>query len=161
MSASAQKPLRDSKEQSVREKLGSAADTIPKQSVPILNSQVYWQGRISEEMQYLFGTEEGAIGAIRFISEPNEGGWTHRLSDYVWLWICFALLIPIGVLLSVRWVHLMELWLQFPHFWGMTIGVLLWTFLPESLIGPIIIGLTIVSLFRPSWARHRPGTKPF
>jgi len=153
--------LKVHKERSVQEKFGAAADMVSTQPIPILNSHVYWQGRISSEMRYLFGAEEGALRAVRFTSLPEEAPWTHRFADHVWLWIGLMLLLPILVLLAVRWVHWMELWLQFPHFWGMIAGVLLWTFVPTSLIGLILIVLTFVSLFRPSWSRHRSISKPF
>ena len=147
--------LRDDKEQTVQEKFGSTMDFIPKQPIPVLTSQVYWQGRVSEKVQYLFGTEKGALQTIRLTSVPNTGGWMLQSSEHIWLGISLSLLIPVVVLLSVRWIHLMELWLQFPHFWGMTLGILLWTFLPESFLGPIIMALTFMSFFRPSWVRHR------
>jgi hypothetical protein len=155
MDSGTQKALRVTKEQTVQEKFGSAMDSVPKQPTPILTSQVYWQGRFSEGIRCLFGTEEGALRSVRLTSVPSTGGWMQLLSKHMWLWISLALLIPIFVLLSVRWVHVSELWLQFPHFWGMTLGVLLWVFVPESFLGLIIIVLTFVSLFRPSWARHR------
>jgi hypothetical protein len=155
MDAGTRAALRVTKERSVGEKFETAMDTETKQSVPVLNSQVYWQGRISDEMQYLFGAEEGVLRGVRLTSLPKESGWSLRFADHIWFWICLALLIPIGVLLSVRWVHLTELWLQFPHFWGMIIGILLWTFLPESFLGLIVIVLTIASFFRPSWTRRR------
>ena len=155
MGAKTQEALKDTKEQAVLEKFGSAMGTVSKQPTPILNSQVYWQGRMSEEVQCLFGTEEGALGAIHLKSVPNTSGWLLQLSEHTWLWISFALLIPIFVLLSVRWVYLSELWLQFPHFWGMTLGILIWVFMPESFLGPIIIVLTFLSFFRPSWTHHR------
>ena len=155
MSAKSREALRSNKEQSVREKFGTAADTIFQQPVPILNSQVYWQGRISDEMQYLFGTEEGVLRSVRLTSVLDAGGWTMSSLDYIWIWISLALLLPVMVLLSVRLVYVSELWLQFPHFWGMSAGVLLWTFLPESFIGLVVIILTVLSLFRPSWPRRR------
>jgi len=155
MSARTPEALRTTKEQTVLEQFGSAMDMPSKQPTPILTSQVYWQGRASGEVQYLFGTEEGALRAIRLTSVPSTGDWLLQLSEHAWLWISLALLMPIFVLLSVRWVHLTELWLQFPHFWGMSLGVLLWVFLPESFIGPIIIVLAFLSFFRPSWIRHR------
>jgi len=161
MSAKSREALRDNKEQSVREKFGTTADTIPKYSTPILNSQVYWQGRSAEEMQHLFGAEEGMIRAVQLTSVPSEGGWTIHVTEHVWLFISLTFLVPILVLLSVRWVHLAELWLQFPHFWGLVLGVLLWTFLPESFVGLILIVLTIASFFRPSWTRRRYVSRPF
>ena len=161
MGASTHKALRDNKEQSVQEKFGAVMESTPPKTVPNLNSHVYWQGRISDELQYLFGAEEGMIRTVYFTSKPDEKMWTDWFSDHAWIGINVVLLFPIFVLLSVRWVHLMELWLQFPHFWGMTVGVLLWTFVPESFIGVIIIGLTLASLFRPSWTRHRSLSKPF
>jgi hypothetical protein len=161
MSANSREALRDNKEQSVRGKFGTTADSVVKQSVPILSSQVYWQGRISDEMMYLLGTEEGMIKEIRLASVPKAGGWTIQFSEHIWLGISVSLLLPIVVLVSVRWIHLMELWLQFPHFWGMVAGVLLWTFLPESFIGVIVIILTLAAYFRPSWTRRRYNSKPF
>jgi len=155
MDGGTQGGLRVNKEQAVLEKFDSPTDTTPRRPTPILNSQVYWQGRMSENVQCLFGTEEGALRAIRLTSIPNTGNWLIYLSEHLWLWISLTFIIPITVLLSVRWVHLTELWLQFPHFWGMTLGVLLWVFVPESFIGPIVITLTFISLFRPSWTRHR------
>ncbi|MCL2709902.1 MAG: hypothetical protein FWE95_03380 [Planctomycetaceae bacterium] len=155
MGTRTQESLRVTMEQTVLEKFASTMDSVPKRPVPILNSQVYWQGRMSEDSQCLFGTEEGTLRAIRLTSVPNTGGWMSYLSEHFWLWISLTLVIPIFVLLSVRWVHPTELWLQFPHFWGMTLGILLWVFVPESFIGPIVIVLTFIALFRPSWARHR------
>jgi len=155
MSARTPEALRSNKEQTVLEKFGSAMDIPSKLPTPILTSQVYWQGRSAQELQYLFGTEEGALRAIRLTSVPSTGDWFLQLSEHLWLWVSLALLIPIFVLLSVRWVHWTELWLQFPHFWGMTLGVLLWTFLPESFLGPIIIALALLSFFRPSWNQNR------
>ena len=160
MSARTPEALRNNKEQTVQEKFGSAMVMPSKQPTPILTSQVYWQGRSSQEVQYLFGTEEGALRAVRLTSVPSTGGWLLQLSEHIWLWISLALLVPIFVLLSVRWVYLTELWLQFPHFWGMSLGVLLWVFLPESFIGPIIIVLAFIAFFRPSWTRHRFRTYP-
>jgi len=161
MSARTQESLRTGKEQSIQDKFPAGMETQSTPTGPILASPVYWQGRLSNEMQYLFGTEEGTLRSIRLTSKPDDGNWAQWLDEFVWLGISFALLIPIFVLLSVRWVHPKELWLQFPHFWGMTIGVLLWTFLPESFIGLIIIVLTFVSFFRPSWTRHRFISKPY
>jgi hypothetical protein len=155
MAAPTPESLKKNKEELVKEKFAEVSETQSQQQGTLWNSQVYWQGRISEEIQYLFGTEEETIRAIHFTSKPTEKEWMSWFSDHVLLGICFALLLPILVLLSVRWVHLMELWLQFPHFWGMTVGVLFWTFLPESFIGLIIIIGTFFSLFRPSWTRHR------
>ena len=155
MGAQTPSALKVFKEQIAQEKFGQAMDSLASPPVPILTSQVYWQGRVTNEVQYLFGTEEGAIRAIRLTSVPSAGAWLPQFSGHPWLWISLALLIPVFVLLSVRWVYLSELWLQFPHFWGMTIGVLLWIFLAESFIGPIVIVLTFLSLFRPSWTRHR------
>jgi|GEM_PF-2271516 len=161
MNVGTREALRLGKDRSVTEKFGTATDTSPKQRVPILNSQVYWQGRISDEMQYLFGAEEGTIWEITLTSLPHESEWTEWLSAHIWLWTSLVLLLPIFVLLSVRWIHFTELWLQFPHFWGMTIGVVFWTFLPESFLGLIIITLTFASFFRPSWIRHRSTSQPF
>ena len=161
MGASTRESLRVSKDRSVSEKFGTSFDVQQRQSVPILNSPVYWQGRISDEMQYLFGAEEGAVRTITLTSLPHESKLSDWISEHVWLWISLGLLLPVFVLLLVRWVYVMELWLQFPHFWGMSIGVLFWTFLPESFIGLIIIVLTFVSFFRPSWSRHRSMTTPF
>jgi len=161
MGAGTREALRVSKEQNVQEKFGTVTDTISKQPSQVLNSQVYWQGRMSGEMQYLFGAEGGGVRTILLTSKPKKGTWTDWFSAHADLGVGFALLLPIFVLLSVRWVHLSELWLQFPHFWGMTLGVLLWTFLPESFIGLMIIVLTFVSLFRPSWIQHRSTSKPF
>ena len=161
MGAGTQEALRVSKEQSVLEKFGTVSEPASKQPSPVLNSPVYWQGRMSEEMQYLFGAEGGMIQTIQLISQPNRSTWTDWFSEHAGLGIGLVLLLPIFVLLSVRWVHLSELWLQFPHFWGMTLGVLLWTFLPESFIGLVIITLTFVSFFRPSWARHWSNSNPF
>jgi len=161
MSARTPESLRTNKEQSVQEKFPAGLETQSMPTSPILASPVYWQGRLSNEMQHLFGTEEGTLRTIRLTSQPDDGDWTHGLAEFVWLGISFALLIPIFVLLSVRWVHLKELWLQFPHFWGMMVGVLLWAFLPESFLGLIIIVLTFVSFFRPSWTRHRIISKPY
>jgi len=158
MGARTQESLKVNKKQTVQEKFGSAMDAIPKQPIPILNSQVYWQGRSSEEVQYLFGSESGGLRAIRLTSVPHTSNWILPFSEYIWLWISLALLIPIFVLLSVRWIHLTELWLQFPHFWGTALGVLLWVFMPESFLGPIIIALTFIAFFRPSWTRHRLRT---
>ena len=155
MGVRTQESLRVSKEQTVREKFGTAMDTVAKQSAPILNSQVYWQGRVAEDVRYLFGAEEGALRSISLTSMPSTGGWMLHFSEHVWLWVGLSLSLPIVVLLLVRWVYLSELWLQFPHFWGMTFGVLLWVFFPESFIGLIIIVLTFISFFRPSWTRHR------
>jgi hypothetical protein len=161
MSARTPESLRVSKDQSVQEKFPAGEETPSVPTAPILASLVYWQGRFSNEMYYFFGADEGTLRSIRLTSKPVDGDWTHWLADFVWLGISFALLIPILVLLSVRWVHLNELWLQFPHFWGMTAGVLLWTFLPESFIGLIIILLTVISFFRPSWSRHRISSQPY
>jgi hypothetical protein len=151
--------LKVSKDQSIRDKFGAAADTSQRQPMPILNSPVYWQGKISGEMQYLFGAEEGVLREIRLTANPSEGMWTHWIAGQIWAAVCVALLIPIAVLLSVRWVHGMELWLQFPQFWGMTLGVLLWTFLPNSFLGLFVMLLVFASMFRPSWSRHRLGAK--
>jgi hypothetical protein len=156
-----QEALRDIKRQIVQDQFDTSINTLQQQSAPVLNSQVYWQGRVSEKMQYLFGTEEGGLHAIHLTSQPDIGDWADWFSKHLWLGICLALLIPILVLLSVRWVHLMELWLQFPHFWGMTLGVLLWALVPESFIGVIIITLTLISFLRPSWLRHRLMEKQF
>jgi hypothetical protein len=153
--------LRVRKDRQVQEKFGTMADAASKQPVPILNSQVYWQGRILSERQYLFGMEEGSLRAVRLTSMPSEVHWARQFSDHIWLWISLMLLLPIFLLLSVRWVHLMELWLQFPHFWGMIAGVLLWAVLPKSFIGLTIIILTFMSLFRPSWSRHRSVSRLF
>jgi hypothetical protein len=161
MGTSTQAALRVGTQQSVLEKFGISLDTAYRQPVPILTSQVYWQGRISAEMQHLFGAEEGALRAIHLTSMPSEGKWTDWLSEQMWVAICLLLLVPIVLLLSVRWVYMMELWLQFPHFWGMTIGVLLWVFLPESFLGLAIIVLTFASFFRPSWRRNRSMSKLF
>jgi len=161
MHSGTREALRLSKERSVTEKIGTTTGIPAEQSVPILNSQVYWQGRISDEMRYLFGTEEGAVRAITLTSLPGEREWTGWFSEHIHLWTSLALLLPIFVLLSVRWIHITELWFQFPHFWGMAIGVLLWTFLPESFLGIIIIILTLLSFFRPSWSRRPSMPKPF
>jgi len=161
MGAQTGEALRTMKEQSVQERFAAVLDAVPKQSAPILNSPVYWQGRLSAEMQCLFGVEEGTLREIRLTPMPVETQWTHQFADHVWLWIAVLLLIPVLVLLSVHWVHWMELWLQFPHFWGMIAGVLLWTFVPTSFAGLAIIVLTFVSLFRPSWPRYRSVSKPF
>jgi hypothetical protein len=155
MAAPTPESLKKNKEELVKEKFPEVSETQTQQSGTIWNSQVYWQGRLSEEIQYLYGTEEGSLHTILLTSKPAEKEWIGWFSEHFLLGICFALLLPILVLLSVRWVHLMELWLQFPHFWGMTAGVLFWTFLPESFIGLIIIVGTFFSLFRPSWTRHR------
>jgi len=158
--------LRTMKEQSVQEKFGVILDTIPKQPdanttrVPLLNSQVYWQGRLSAEA-HLFGLEEGALREIRLTPVPVEVQWTHQFADHMWLWVALLLLVPVLVLLSVHWVHWMELWLQFPHFWGMVAGLLLWTFVPTSFAGLALILLTAISLFRPSWPRYRAVSKSY
>jgi len=161
MAATTPRSLKENWEQSVREKFTTVTETQSKPTGPSLNSHVYWQGHISGEMRYLFGVEEGILQEIGLTSKPDEGNWVNWLLEHFWLGISFSLLIPIFVLLSVRWVHLMELWLQFSHFWGMAIGVLLWTFLPESFLGLIIIVLTFMSLFRPAWTQHRFTSKPF
>ena len=160
MGARTQESLRLNKEETVQEKFGTTMDLTVRHPVPILTSQVYWQGRSSEEMQYLFGMEEGLLRGIRLASLPSTGSWILEQSEHVWLWGSLSLLIPIFVLLSVRQVYLAELWLQFPHFWGMTLGFLLWVFVPESFIGPIIIALTFGAFFRPSWPRYRYKTYP-
>jgi hypothetical protein len=155
MAAPTPESLKKNKGELVKEKFAEVSETQSQQPGTIWNSQVYWQGRLSEEVQYLYGTEEGSLQAVLLTSKPVEREWIGWFSEHFLLGICFALLIPILVLVSVRWVHLMELWLQFPHFWGMTVGVLFWTFLPESFIGLIIIAWTFFSVFRPSWIRHR------
>jgi len=160
MGAGTQEALRVSMEQSVQEKFGVATDTVSRQPGQVVNSQVYWQGGMSEEMQYLFGVEGGIMRTIQLTSQPEEETWTDWLSEHVLLGIVLALMLPVFVLMSVRWVHPSELWLQFPHFWGMTLGVFLWTFLPESFLGSIIIVLTFVSLLRPSWNRSLSIIKP-
>ncbi|MCL2005359.1 MAG: hypothetical protein FWG73_04255 [Planctomycetaceae bacterium] len=161
ISANAREALRSRKEQTVGEKFGTVMDSVSRQTAPVLNSQVYWQGRLSEEMRYLFGAEEGSIQTILLTSNPSEGNWADWVSSHILLWVILGLLLPIFVLSLVRWVYLAELWYQFPHFWGMCFGVLLWTFLPESFIGILVILLTVLSFFRPSWPRHRTAARPF
>ena len=161
ISATTREALRARKKQSVNEKFGNAIDHLATYPVSILNSQVYWQGRISGETRYLFGAEERVVQTILLTSNPNEGEWTNWLYSFMILWISFCLLCPIFILMLVRCVCIVDMWYQFPHFWGMSLGIILWTFVPESFIGIIVILLTCLSFFRPSWPRHRTIAKVF
>ncbi|MDR0520526.1 MAG: hypothetical protein LBH00_01595 [Planctomycetaceae bacterium] len=159
ISRQTQKELLENKQQCVLGKKISFAGEDEK-TMPMPTSQVYWQGRISADMRYFFGYSEGAVREITLTSLPEEMSWTHFFSGAVHLAAGLILVMPIIVLLLIRWVNLRELWLQFPHFWTMSFGILLWVFIPGSIIGLAVIGFTVLAFFRPSWRRRPlPGTE--
>jgi hypothetical protein len=138
--------------QGITEKLGLTESEAKREPTlyPRLNSQVYWQNRVMEDAQYLFGMSEGAIQAVRLESQPEVGGWSLPWSQNLFFWLA----VPILFLILLRHVHLMDILLQFPHFWGMLVGILLWNLFPPGIIGLTIILLTFISLFRPNWSRR-------
>ncbi|GHT17691.1 hypothetical protein FACS1894189_4070 [Planctomycetales bacterium] len=138
--------------QGITEKLGlTESETVRTPTLyPRLNSQVYWQNRVMEDAQYLFGVSEGTIQSIRLESQPEVGGWSLPQSKSFFLWLA----IPVLFLILLRHVHLMDILLQFPHFWGVLVGILLWNLFPSLFLGFSIILLTFFSLFRPNWSRR-------
>jgi hypothetical protein len=70
------------------------------------------------------------------------------------LWITVAIFL---LILSTRF-HFWEPFLQFPHFWGGVVGLLLWNLFPTGLFGIAILFLTTLSFLTPAWSQIREFT---
>ncbi|GHT09528.1 hypothetical protein FACS1894170_00160 [Planctomycetales bacterium] len=148
------------KQQSVREKIGDAIAGTQSHSkqpetagaVPILTSPAYWQGRISSESGYLFGICNGTICEICLSGGLREQPFSSVVPS---VFLSLLLMILMFAVLVYLRGFLKELFLQFPHFWGICIGLLLWFLLHLGGVGVIVIVLIVLSLFRPSWKRRK------
>ncbi|MDR3181617.1 MAG: hypothetical protein LBT89_01640, partial [Planctomycetaceae bacterium] len=177
MSAKTRDALQLAKQQSVKEKIDSSSKE-PEASVsgsenigsnvPLLNSQTYWQGRLSGEMVYLFGVSGGAVSEICLTDDSqlsrSTGGirfWQSilpaqmPLAVQMLLGISLCVFTAIMVMIFLRRIYFTELLLQYPHFWGTALGLFLWSSTPLGGVGIAVTVLTVISLFRPSWHRRK------
>ncbi|MCL2743553.1 MAG: hypothetical protein FWE67_06865 [Planctomycetaceae bacterium] len=98
----------------------------------------------------IFGTANGNIKEIRLTQQiPSTDWFSTLLFQSITGGIFFVLLI---ILLSK--LQFSNLLLQFPHFWGIIAGVLLWCFIYMEIAAAAVIGLSLLSLF------FRPLTSP-
>jgi hypothetical protein len=147
------------KQQSVREKIGDAIagkqsdgkQTETAGSAPILTSPTYWQGRISGQSGYLFGVCSGTVCEICLTDGLREQSFSSVVPS-----IFLLLLSILACAALIYWQgFLKELFLQFPHFWSICMGLILLFMLQLGGVGVIVIVLTVLSLFRPSWKRRK------
>ncbi|MDR3232154.1 MAG: hypothetical protein LBT46_00545 [Planctomycetaceae bacterium] len=148
------------KQQSVKEKIENVpgeGQTGTAVAVPMLNSLSYWQGRHGGETVYLFGVSSGAVEEIRLTAGKGGNVFPSAVSSVFWIVLCVSA--AISILLYCNRIFVTELFLQFPHFWGTVAGLFLWSATPLSGAGMIIVILTLLSLFRPSWQRRKMPEK--
>lgn len=135
----------------LREKLGFAPSEDARRSFSFsTGTLVQCRGRMSEDSSHLFGATEGQLKELRIVSVPGPGRWAERLMNPSWFWI----LIPAILLVFSQKLHLEELFLQFPHFWGTLFGLLLWSLFPPGYFGMVVLLLVFLSLFFSPWPRR-------
>lgn len=136
---------------SATEKLG-LEDDLNERKMPRFstNSLVHWRGRMAEDSLQLFGAGEGSLKELRFVSLPDAYRWWERFLDRSLLWI----LLPILLLAMSHRLRLADIFVHYPHFWGVLTGILLWTFFPLGFFGIATIVLTYFSFLKTPWPRH-------
>lgn len=119
------------------------------------NSLVHWRMVMTEHASDLFGTADGAVKEIRLLSNPGPYRWSNRMLYRALPWLA----IPAVLLLLRRRLHLTEIFLQFPHYWGIVVGLLLGSLFSSGIGGFLVIVLVLLSFFRPVWRRPRASSE--
>lgn len=126
---------------------GSSEDRSRQLSTTFL---VHYPSRINERSSHLFGATEGSLKEIRIESVPIAANWAGNFVKFSILWI----LIPLALILFFRKLPFTDIVVQFPHFWGAIVGLLLWSLFPAGLLGGCILVLVFLSLWYSPWL-HR------
>lgn len=137
----------------LREKLGfdPSENASRRSSSFSAGALVHCRGLMTEEASHLFGATEGQLKELRIVSYPGSGRWAERLVNPSWLW----LLLPAVLLIFSRKLRLEELFMQFPHFWGTLVGLILWSLFPPGYFGMLVLSFVFLSLFFSPWPRRR------
>jgi hypothetical protein len=115
------------------------------------NSSVFQHDQTTAGVSHFFGVSDAAVGEIRLESNPSDSHFPfflrNRQLNRLLLWLVVTVFLFI---LSIRF-SFWELFIQFPHFWGIVTGLLLWNLFPFGFLGITILLMTIFSFFYPAW----------
>jgi hypothetical protein len=98
-----------------------------------------------EKLSYIFGASEGGLQAVS-LQETDSPSLSVLHSVSYWLpWTVF----PFLLFVSLKRSYTKDLFLQYPHFFGVSAGLLLWCLFPSALLGKTVLALTFLSFFYP------------
>lgn len=134
-----------------RLQLADAEVGLEQTHLPMTNPLVHWRKRMTDDSFLLCGATEGCLREIRLESVPGSLRKANRFSVSITVWPVLLL----GLFLVWRKIRPADLLCQYPHFWGIAFGFLLWNLFPPGYLGIAIIILTLLSLLSPPWPRRR------
>lgn len=104
-----------------------------------------------DNVVYLFGVSEGAVGAIEVFSLPK----VHRIwENPIVRWTGWIILIVVGFW-GIRRLHLRRLFRQFPFFVSTVVAILLWLILTPGFLGLLLLPFIWLAMIWPSWRPRR------
>ncbi len=135
----------------VIENLGlTASDRRIRESVSFsTRPTAIWRMSHSEHDAFLFGGSPGSLKSLAIVSQPIPSRFFESVPFHYGIWAIVLLLAS----LTVADTPVRRLYRRFAHFWGISIGILLWAIFPRSVLGAILLALTFLAMLSSPWRK--------
>lgn len=111
---------------------------------------VRYRDRMNENASRLFGASPGPLEEIRLVPMAADSSNFRLFLVQVLIYAGM----PLILFACYRRFQIVELFWQFPHFWGMVLGLLLWCLSPAGIVGACLIVLILLSCTIRPWPKR-------